>query len=104
MEERAGNSRAAQLVFQRSMRESMYSNEEGDEVIPESSTAKVEASINGASSLKEKNVEVEVSRWITESNELDAEVWINNGSIEGKVPAKMMAKLRKGDSYGANRR
>ena len=50
------------------------------------------------SSFKEKSKEVEVSRWETEGSDLGAEVWMNNGSIEGKVPAKMMKKLRNGDS------
>ena len=42
-----------------------------------------------------RNQEIEVSRWDTESGEMDAEVWMNNGSIEGKVPASMMNRLKK---------
>ena len=41
-----------------------------------------------------RNQEIEVSRWDTESGEMDAEVWMNNGSIEGKVPASMMKRLK----------
>jgi len=92
MEERAGNYRRAQQVFQRSMREDMTSKDE--EIVPEraSDVDMVD------SSFKEKSKEVEVSRWETEGSDLGAEVWMNNGSIEGKVPAKMMKKLRNGDS------
>lgn len=98
MEERAGNYRQAQQVFQRSMREAMAVKDE--EVIPESTTADVDiaAPTTDSSSFKQKNREVEVSRWQTGSSDLGAEVWMNNGSIEGKVPAKMMQKLRNGES------
>ena len=92
MEERAGNYRQAQQVFQRSMREDMTSKDE--EIIPESAS---DVDIVD-SSFKEKSREVEVSRWQTESSDLGAEVWMNNGNIEGKIPAKMMKKLRNGDS------
>jgi len=92
MEERAGNYRRAQQVFQRSMREDMTSKDE--EIVPER-TSDVDMV---DSSFKEKSKEVEVSRWETEGSDLGAEVWMNNGSIEGKVPAKMMKKLRNGDS------
>jgi tetratricopeptide (TPR) repeat protein len=92
MEERAGNYRQAQQVFQRSMRENMASKDE--EIIPESTS---DVDIVDAS-FKEKSREVEVSRWQTGSSDLGAEVWMNNGSIEGKIPAKMMKKLRNGDS------
>ena len=89
MEERNGNYRKAQQVFQRSMREAMASEDE--EIFPE------RASDVGVvdSSVKEINKEVEVSRWQTGSSDLEAEVWLNNGSIEGKVPAKMMKKLNR---------
>ena len=98
MEERAGNYRQAQQVFQRSMRESMTSKDE--EIIPESMTADVDIFTTTEardSPFKEKSKEVEVSRWQTGSSDLGAEVWINNGSIEGKIPAKMMKKLRNGE-------
>ncbi len=92
MEEQAGNYRKAQQVFQRSMREDMASKDE--EIIPErASDVDIVDSLD-----KEKSKEVEVSRWQTGSSDLGAEVWLNNGSIEGKIPAKMMKKLRNGDS------
>jgi len=92
MEERAGNYRQAQQVFQRSMRENMASKDE--EIIPESTS---DVDIVDAT-YKEISREVEVSRWQTGSSDLGAEVWMNNGSIEGKIPASMMKKLRNGDS------
>jgi len=92
MEDRAGNYRKAQQVFQRSMREEMASKDE--EIIPERAS-----DVDIVDSLvKNKSKEVEVSRWQTGSSDLGAEVWLNNGSIEGKIPAKMMKKLRNGDS------
>lgn len=92
MEEQAGNYRKAQQVFQRSMREDMASKDE--EIIPERAS-----DVDIVDSLvKEKSKEVEVSRWQTGSSDLGAEVWLNNGSIEGRIPAKMMQKLRNGDS------
>jgi hypothetical protein len=80
------------------MRESMTSKDE--EIIPESMTADVDIFTTTEardSPFKEKSKEVEVSRWQTGSSDLGAEVWINNGSIEGKIPAKMMKKLRNGE-------
>ncbi|KAL3763301.1 hypothetical protein ACHAW5_007894 [Stephanodiscus triporus] len=99
MEERAGHTREAQLVFQRSMRESMSSSTvEEEELISggsPGSVAKESDSRNTESRSKssKRGREVEVSRWDTGSNELDSEVWMNNGSIEGKLPASMMKKL-----------
>ena len=94
MEERAGNYRKAQQVFQRSMREVMASEDE--EIIPERAS-----DVDMVDSLvKDKSKEVEVSRWQTGSSELGAEVWLNNGSIEGKIPAKMMKKLRNDSGKG----
>lgn len=110
MEERAGNTRTAQQIFQRSMREAMSSRDE--ELDPINTTSNVDNMIsaaqskamNNASSNKGKNKEVEVSRWNTAGDDsMDAEVWMNKGAIEGKVPAKLMNKMRKGDSI-ANRR
>lgn len=108
MEERAGNTRAAQQIFQRSMREAMTPRDDEMNPINISPTmnelliSDPQSPVDGdLSTTKEKSKEVEVSRWNTGSNNLDAEVWINNGSIEGKLPQKMMKKLRKD---GANRR
>ncbi|KAL9185932.1 hypothetical protein ACHAXT_003709 [Thalassiosira profunda] len=91
MEERAGNTQEAQMVFQRSMRESMEKESSGasgtspDVLAPAAATSKRTA---------KKSREVEFSRWETGSNELDAEVWLNDGAVEGKVPPSMMKKLK----------
>eukprot|EP00579_Thalassiosira_antarctica_P008906 CAMPEP_0201880148 /NCGR_PEP_ID=MMETSP0902-20130614/10835_1 /ASSEMBLY_ACC=CAM_ASM_000551 /TAXON_ID=420261 /ORGANISM="Thalassiosira antarctica, Strain CCMP982" /LENGTH=939 /DNA_ID=CAMNT_0048408125 /DNA_START=8 /DNA_END=2827 /DNA_ORIENTATION=+ len=95
MEERGGNTRRAQLVFQRSMGEVMASTRE--EITPENPSTEAEDLFTAAAASKSKyskKREVEVSRWDTGSNELDSEVWMNNGSIESKVPASMMKKLK----------
>lgn len=97
MEERTGNSRAAQIVFQRSMSDSMSANEEDALPVPARpnldltvvTTPKEEKPVRNKS--KEK---VELSRLAKEGG-WDSDVWMNNGSIEGRVPAKMMKKLRK---------
>ena len=105
MEERAGNTRQAQMVFQRSMAETMSKKSTDEEVItargtttPISNDEEPVLMVSAAASPKtnpsKKNKEVEVSRWNAESNDLDAEVWMNNGSIEGKVPAAMMNRLK----------
>jgi len=99
MEERAGNTTEAQMVFGRSMRESMAASSAVEEDITTSGGVTVNDTGTSATrsrpkSAKMSNSEVEVSRWDTGSNELDAEVWINNGSIEGKVPPSMMKKLK----------
>ena len=100
MEERAGNTREAQLVFQRSMRESISSSTVDEELISplvEGGIAPKTSDMISTTSQNEKpkrNKEVEVSSWSNGSDVLDAEVWMNNGSIEGRVPASMMKKLK----------
>jgi len=91
MEERAGNTMEAQRVFQRSMGEAMS---ESDEITPENPSTEAEDLLTASKLKSSKKGEVEVSRWDTGSNELDSEVWMNNGSIEGKVPASTMMKLK----------
>lgn len=93
MEERAGNTREAQLVFQRSMRETISSSTVDEEMVFSGMGGDV-AYASQKSKTPKKNKEVDVSSWSTGSDELDAEVWMNNGSIEGKVPASMMKKLK----------
>lgn len=91
MEERAGNTMEAQRVFQRSMGEAMA---DSDEITPENPSTEAEDLLTASKLKLSKKREVEVSRWDTGSNELDSEVWMNNGSIEGKVPASTMKKLK----------
>ena len=97
MEERAGNTMEAQMVFNRSMRESM--SDEGDrEKIPESGADGLVLPAGPGSNSAKTNKEFEVSRWETGSDDMDAEVWMNNGSIEGRVPERMMKRLMKDNS------
>jgi len=98
MEERAGNTREAQRVFRRSMGEAMVDDlaEErgGEGVTPVNPSTEAEDLVNASRLRPSRKREVEVSRWDTGSDELDAEVWMNNGSIEGRLPASMMKKLK----------
>ncbi|EJK75293.1 hypothetical protein THAOC_02984 [Thalassiosira oceanica] len=97
MEERAGNTMEAQMVFNRSMRESM--SDEGDsENIPESGADGLVLPAGPESNPTKPNQEFEVSRWERGSDDMDAEVWMNNGSIEGRVPERMMKRLWKDNS------
>ena len=88
MEERAGHTREAQLVFQRSMRESMSSSiVEEEDVISRERVGDIARESNSLdaetrSKSSKRGREVEALRWDTGSNELDSEVWMNNGSIE----------------------
>ena len=92
MEERAGNSMEAQMVFNRSMRESM--SDEGDsENVPDSGADGLVLPADPVSNSAKSNKEFEVSRWDSGSDDMDAEVWMNNGSIEGRVPERMMKRL-----------
>jgi len=95
MEERAGNTREAQLIFKRSMAEAIAA-EANQEITPENPSTEAEDMQNRNQSQSKllKKKEVEVSRWGIESSELDSKVWMNNGSIEGKVPASTMKRLK----------
>ena len=97
MEERTGNSRAAQIVFQRSMSDSMSANEDYSLPVPETPSLNLNVITTPVveDPLKRKRKEkLELSRLAKEGG-WDSDVWINNGSIEGRVPAKTMKKLRK---------
>mmetsp|Transcript_24651 Transcript_24651/g.36553 ORF Transcript_24651/g.36553 Transcript_24651/m.36553 type:complete len:868 (-) Transcript_24651:123-2726(-) len=88
MEERAGNLKEAQLIFNRSMRETMNAN---NDVLAEKPDEKLEPPPSVEKVLKRNN-EVEVSSWRTTGEEFGGEVWMNQGSIEGKVPPATMKK------------
>ena len=99
MEERAGNTREAQLVFQRSMRESISSSTADEELLLPFVDDDIGTTNSGLLASEKpkpskKSREVEVSSWSNGSDVLEAEVWMNNGSIEGKVPASMMKKFK----------
>jgi len=95
MEQRTNNSKAAQQVYQRSMRESMSSLQEEEVKNYESeSRAKKEPEIDD---ILRKSKEVEIVRWGGDNtiSSMKGEVWMNNGSIEGKVPASILKKTKK---------
>jgi len=100
MEERAGHTREAQLVFQRSMRESMSSSavEEEDIISGTSPGGAAKASdaidVEARSKSSKRGKEVEFSRWDTGRNEMDSEVWMNNGSIEVRFCQRICASHR----------
>jgi tetratricopeptide (TPR) repeat protein len=107
MEQSADSFRGAQDVYQRAMRESFKLQDTRQEEAEESddnsnsilygttaSTAPKDAEENGSSSKKE----YEVVRWDQGSSSMKAEVWMNHGSIEGKVPAATMKKKRSNGS------
>lgn len=89
MEQRAGNKDSALQVYQRSMRESIGVRDHNlDDVgvpLPEQKVTKPEPSMN---EVLQKSKEVEVVRWGSDSTSLRGDVWMNNGSIEGKMPMK----------------
>jgi hypothetical protein len=95
MEERAGHTRAAQLVFQRSMSDSMISKE--DDSILSSPDLDVITTPVLDTPVKGKRKEIEVSRLLSEGG-WDSDVWMNNGSIEAKVPRSVMKKLKQKDN------
>jgi tetratricopeptide (TPR) repeat protein len=94
MEQRAGNTDAALQVFQRSMRESMTVQEASldDDVGELAPRVKPEPSMK---EVLQQSQEVEVVRWGGDSSttgRMRGDVWMNNGSIEGKVPLSSLKK------------
>ena len=90
MEQRAGNDRRAQEVYTRAMRETFDIKEE---MIEEMVTGDVAPKQEMENVLATSN-EVEVVRWDAGSS-MKGEVWMNNGSIEGKVPSTVMGKMKR---------
>jgi tetratricopeptide (TPR) repeat protein len=90
MEQRAGNINGAQEIYRRAMRESFNTVDVKDETTEISSTVAAKTEEN----YKEK--EIEVSRWadLGSSSMSADEVWMNDGSIEGKVPKAAMQKSK----------
>jgi tetratricopeptide (TPR) repeat protein len=94
MEKRAGNTAGALEVYQRFVRESFDQADviKQDIPVPESpSLAADKQKAEEISSVDKK--EYEVVRW-DPGTTMQAEVWMNNGSIEGKVPKAVMGKKR----------
>lgn len=92
MEQRAGNDKATQGVFQRSMRETMAVKEES--VVGDLRSDRTETAKDKNEDVLGKSNEIEVIRWDTEATTMKADVWMNDGSIEGKVPKKTLAKMK----------
>jgi len=81
MEQRLGNTQEAQRVYQRSMREALQ-KADGGETGPRMSTKQpIEGPRQDAPDL-----EVENGRWDGSSSSMRGEVWLNDGSIESKLP------------------
>eukprot|EP00566_Odontella_aurita_P002529 CAMPEP_0113552806 /NCGR_PEP_ID=MMETSP0015_2-20120614/15265_1 /TAXON_ID=2838 /ORGANISM="Odontella" /LENGTH=953 /DNA_ID=CAMNT_0000453811 /DNA_START=208 /DNA_END=3069 /DNA_ORIENTATION=- /assembly_acc=CAM_ASM_000160 len=91
MEQKDGNQNLSQQVYQRSMRETFTIN---DDFIPEPKfVAPREVPSSDDESILKTSREVEVVRWKTDRvMGGGSEVWLNNGNIEGKVPASTMKK------------
>lgn len=89
MEQRLGNVREAQNVYQRSMRETFTYEDEVFQNDKVKSSAPEEMS-----KVLERSNEVEVERWGSEplGGSLGGEVWMNGGSIEAKVPKSVLKK------------
>lgn len=101
MEQRAGDTKAAQQVYRRSMGETITAQDEHekrseDESMQIKSNDNRQNTLNEA--LKQRSNEFEVVRWDTEGS-MPGEVWLNKGSIEGKVPEATMRKRKEKKNY-----
>lgn len=97
MEAEAGNIKDAQNVYQRSIRDSMGSIKTESITYESSSTDKNDDDVPETEEVLKKstrNSEVEFSRWNSQGFG-ESSVWVNDGSIEGKVPASAMNKTQK---------
>jgi len=100
MEQRTGNIVAAQEVFQRAVRESITKPEDGenwDELDIASmavGAGNKDADRSDEEVKPDKTKEFEVLRWDQDSSSMKGEVWMNEGSVEGKVPKSTMDKLK----------
>jgi len=100
MEQRAGNDKASQNVYQRSIRESMSTGPVSDVILPDEPDLVVQPKHDPPPDLKtvlKKSTanEVEVVRWRSSSDSMNNDVWLTReGSIEGRVPSSAMKKKR----------
>lgn len=96
MEQRSGNNAGAQEVYQRFIRESFKKVDSDKEDIPKTSTLVVDKAKEEEDKATEPvdSKEYEEMRWEQGSSSMKAEVWMNHGSIEGKVPEAAMKKMR----------
>lgn len=105
MEQDAGNFAGATAVYQRSMREAfkLQDAEENREELDleEEIAASYESTIGVVKAEEEeKQKEYEVMHWDQGSTSMrgermELEVWLNDGSIEGKVPKATMQKKKR---------
>lgn len=95
METRTGNQIAAQEVYRRAVRESIIKGEEGDtqDELDIPTMARVAGNKDATQVKNDKKKEFEVVRWDRETS-LNGEVWMKDGSVEGKVPRATMNKLK----------
>lgn len=89
MEQRAGNADASRQVYQRSVRESWAIKEEDFDTSVGDCTSATQAEPS-ISEVLQQSKEVELVHWGGDS--LRGEVWMNNGSIEGKVPRSSLKR------------
>jgi len=94
MEIEAGNLKAAQNVYQRSIRDSIGNKLESS-INYNSSSLRDDDESSPADKILKESSEVEVSRWNTMDGFGNSDVWMKDGSIEGKVPASAMNKGQK---------
>jgi len=95
MESEAGNSQKAQSVYQRSIGDAIAIQ---DEFITDRSSKILKSdskSINSSKRILDDGNEVEVSRWDKKPTFGENDVWLNDGSIEGKVPPSTMKKTKR---------
>ena len=74
------------------MRETTANNEES--VVTDLRSDRTETAKDENQDVLERSNEVEVIRWDTEATAMKADVWMNDGSIVGKVPKKTLAKMK----------
>ena len=103
MEEKAGSPGGGQEVYRRAVAESITTTEEefkGDDIdfASMAATAVNKDATQGDKKSKEgqrsRNKEFEVLRWDQGSSSMKNEVWMNDGSIEGKVPQATLDKMK----------
>merc|ERR1711982_195849 len=97
-ESRLGNTVQAQNVYSRYIRECMSSSNYNDHFdeknILQSSTSTTSTTTTTEEIINNNN-EIEVYRISSSRDFVDGEVWMNNGSIEGKIPMSRMKKKTK---------
>ena len=104
MEQNAINPAGATAIYQRSMREVFKLQDIKEEKEQESEEQSIAEPVSTVVDVKEKEEEkkkeYDVMQWDQGSSSsmkaesMESEVWMNNGSIEGKVPTSAMKRKR----------